>query len=160
MCVFLQLLCEIFLILRIIKWDIIINAHRSSRKAPKILAKFWSNLYFLERCSKNTHISNFVKIRPVGGHTNMTRVVVTVRKSANAPKNSDWRRLDVITEIQVGSHHETEVTGASNSRRRARPSTYAPKTTGLHFKWQHWPVNYVSLKLSYFPNLENFDLSL
>jgi len=39
-----------------------------------------------------------MKIRPVGAgiQTNMTKVVVTVRKSANAPKNSDWRRLDVI----------------------------------------------------------------
>jgi hypothetical protein len=62
----LQILWEKFLVLTRIKGDIIINAHRSSCKVPAILSRFSSNLNYLARFSKNTQISNFVKIRPVG----------------------------------------------------------------------------------------------
>jgi len=55
------------------------------------------NLSF-DRFSKNTQISNFVKVHPVGNElfhaggradrqTGMTKLVVTFRNFANAPKN-------------------------------------------------------------------------
>ena len=44
----------------------IINVYWSSFKVPVNLNRFSSNLNYLNRFSKNTHISNFTKIRPVG----------------------------------------------------------------------------------------------
>jgi hypothetical protein len=51
------------------------------------------NLEFLDGFSKNTLMSNFMKIRPVGaglfhedGQTDMTKLMVVVRYFANAPK--------------------------------------------------------------------------
>jgi len=62
-------------------------------------------LEFLDRFSKNTHISNFVKIRPVGAEmfhadkgktqTDMTKLIVTFRNFANMPKN-DSSLLEVL----------------------------------------------------------------
>jgi hypothetical protein len=57
---------KIFLIIRKLQRDIIINVRRSSSKVPVILVRFQWNVNFLDRFSKNTQISNFVKIRPVG----------------------------------------------------------------------------------------------
>jgi hypothetical protein len=62
----LQLLSETFVILRRIQRDITINVHRPSREVPVIRVRFWLNLNFLDRFSKNTQISNLIKIRPVG----------------------------------------------------------------------------------------------
>ena len=42
------------------------NVHRSSRKVPVIIGRFQCNLNFLNTFSKNAHISNLMKIRPVG----------------------------------------------------------------------------------------------
>jgi hypothetical protein len=42
--------------------DIIINIHRSSRKAFGIPVRFYLNLYSLDKLSKNTQISNLIKI--------------------------------------------------------------------------------------------------
>jgi len=69
----------------------------SSRKVPFILVIFYYFLNFLDRFSKGTQISNFMKIRPVGaelfyadrrtdGQTNMTKLTVAFRSLANAPK--------------------------------------------------------------------------
>ena len=61
----LQLLFETFLILRIIQRDIFINVKMSSRKVPVIRLGFSWNLNFLDKFSKKTQLSNFIKIRPV-----------------------------------------------------------------------------------------------
>jgi len=42
------------------------NAYLSSRKVPVILDIFYWNFNFLDIISKNTEISDFMKIRPVG----------------------------------------------------------------------------------------------
>ena len=62
----LQTLSETFLIVRRTKRDTITDELRSSRKVPVILERFNWNLNFLDTFSKNTVISNFIKIRPVG----------------------------------------------------------------------------------------------
>ena len=61
----------------------------SARYSCQILTKF----EFFDRFSKNTQISNFMKIRPVGGELfhadgqiDMTKVIVVFRNFANAPK--------------------------------------------------------------------------
>jgi hypothetical protein len=56
-------------------------------------------LEFIERLSKNTQVSNFMKIHPVevellhtegrtDGRTNMTKLIVVFCNFANAPKNA------------------------------------------------------------------------
>jgi hypothetical protein len=55
-----------FLILRRTERDMIINVYRSSCKVPSIIVRFSRTLNFLERLSKNTQLSSFMKIRPVG----------------------------------------------------------------------------------------------
>jgi hypothetical protein len=88
-----RLLPETFLVLRTER-DIIINVHRSSCKVPLILVKFEWNLNFLNRFSKNTQISNVMKIISVGpvlshvdGRTDMAKLMVAFRNFAYAPKN-------------------------------------------------------------------------
>jgi hypothetical protein len=64
-CVFwfsLQIFYEIFLILRIIERDIVINVYRSSCKIPVILVRFYWNVNFLDRFLKTTQRSNVMKI--------------------------------------------------------------------------------------------------
>jgi len=56
-------LSETFLILRIQR-DVI-RLHRSSRKAPVIPVRVQIDVNFLNRISKNSQISNFMKICPV-----------------------------------------------------------------------------------------------
>jgi hypothetical protein len=53
---FLQHLSDIVLLLRI-QWETITNVHKSSCKILVILARFWWNVSFLDRFSKNTQIS-------------------------------------------------------------------------------------------------------
>jgi hypothetical protein len=63
--IFYSILSETFLILRIIKHNIIINVNRPSCKVSVFLLRFQGNLHFLHRFSKNNQTSNIEKIRPV-----------------------------------------------------------------------------------------------
>jgi hypothetical protein len=91
----LQLLSETFFILRRNERHMMKNAYWCSCKVPVILFRFYWSLNFLHPYSKNTQISNFMKIRPVGvelfhadRRTDMTKVIVAFRSFANTPKIS------------------------------------------------------------------------
>jgi hypothetical protein len=69
-------------------------------KCPLLFSDFEETFNFLDIFSKNTQISNFLKIRPMGaelfhadgrtdGHTDMTKPIVAIRNFATAPKNGD-----------------------------------------------------------------------
>ena len=70
------------------------NIHCSSSKVPVILVRLKENLNYLERLSKNTQISNFIKIRPMGVQLfhakertdRYEKLIVVFRNFANAPK--------------------------------------------------------------------------
>jgi hypothetical protein len=73
---------------------VIKNVRNSSRKVRAILVRFYCNMNFLDRFSKNTQISNFMKIHSVvvelfhaDGRTNMTKLTVAFRNFVNAPGN-------------------------------------------------------------------------
>jgi hypothetical protein len=94
-CVFrfsLQLLCEIFIIIKEIQRDIIINVLMSSCKVRVIRVGFSLNSNLLDRFSKNTEIQHFWNIRSVGtefpadGRTDMTKLMIAFRSSVNAPQ--------------------------------------------------------------------------
>jgi hypothetical protein len=70
------------------------NVYWSPCKVPVILVRFYRDLNFLTDVRKNTQISNFTKIRPVGveffhadGQTDMTKLTVALRNFAKALKN-------------------------------------------------------------------------
>jgi hypothetical protein len=68
-CIFqlsLQLLFETFLILKRIRWDIVINVKTFPCKVPVILVGFYLKLNFFDRFSKSFQISSFIKIQSVG----------------------------------------------------------------------------------------------
>ena len=94
---YLRLLSEIFLILRRIQRDIVINVHTSSCKVPVILSGFkeTSNFFFPRVTFKKAQIPNFSKIRRVGtetfhadGRIDITKPKVNFRNFANAPKEA------------------------------------------------------------------------
>ena len=69
------------------------NVYRSSCEIPFILIGFEWKFNFLDIFAKNTQISNFMKIRPVGSQmfradtqTAMTKLIVAFRNFVNAPK--------------------------------------------------------------------------
>jgi hypothetical protein len=75
-----------FLILRRFQQDIMINVHRSPCKAPLLLSDFRENWIFSTDFRKNTPVSNFMKIRPVGaelfhadGRARVTKLTVAFR---------------------------------------------------------------------------------
>jgi hypothetical protein len=91
--IFSIILSETFLVLRIIKRDIIVNVH--PLKYP-LFFQILIKLEFSNRFSKYTQISNFITIRSVGaalfhedGRTirqrDMMKLIVEFRKSANTP---------------------------------------------------------------------------
>ena len=60
-----------------------------------------NNEFFPIDLSKNTQISKFMKIRPVGaelfhadGQTDVAKVIVTFRNFANAPRNDSSNRIN------------------------------------------------------------------
>ena len=76
------------------------NIYWSSRKVPLLFSDFDETFNFLGIFSKDTQISNFMKIRPMGaelfnadgrtdGHTDMTKLIDVFRNFAKAPKNDD-----------------------------------------------------------------------
>ena len=96
----LQLLSATFPILRRTGRDILKNVYRSSSKVPLILVRFKLILNFLDIFSKNTQVSNFMKIRPVGAELfhadegmgrrtdRQTNLIVAFCNFANTPKKS------------------------------------------------------------------------
>jgi hypothetical protein len=90
----LQILSEIFLILRRIKRNIIIDVQKTSSKETVIILRLQWKSNFLYRFSTNAQISNFIKIRPVeaelfhaDGQADMKKLIVAFRNIANSPKN-------------------------------------------------------------------------
>ena len=86
---------ETFLFLRRIERERIKNAFWSSYKIPVVLVNF------VDRFSKNIHITNFMKIRPVGDElchadrqtyrrTDIRTLIIAFRNFANAPKRSRY----------------------------------------------------------------------
>jgi hypothetical protein len=91
--------------LTIVERDVIIDAHRSSRKERVILVTLLRNLNYLDIFSKNIQISNTLKIRPLGDElchvdrqqagrqiggwaTDITKLIITIRNFVNA-RNKD-----------------------------------------------------------------------
>jgi hypothetical protein len=59
------------------------------------------NIEFLDTFEKNTRISNFMKVLPVGtelfhadGQTDITKLIAAFRKPVNAPKNASSLKSD------------------------------------------------------------------
>jgi len=94
MCVLILSTTFVLLTARRIVRDIIKNVYWSPCKVPVILDRVLWNFNFHNRLSKNTQISNLLKIRPVGaelfhadGQTDMKKLIVAFRNFANAPKH-------------------------------------------------------------------------
>jgi hypothetical protein len=73
--------------------DIIINVRRSFCEVPVILVKFWCNLNFLDRSSRNHEISDLIKTRPLramlfhADRQTWQSLMVFFRNFANVPNN-------------------------------------------------------------------------
>jgi hypothetical protein len=83
--IFSIILSETFLILRRIERDMIKNVLWDSCKLHVIFVRFQWNLNFFDRFSKNTQISNLIKIHPLkvklfhaDGQTSMTKEVTVL----------------------------------------------------------------------------------
>jgi hypothetical protein len=103
----LQLLSEIFLILRRIQRDTFINTHRSSCTVPAVLVTFYGNLNFLGVSSKNIQISTFmenlsIEGRPVprgqaDGWTDKRQFPMSFRCATSAGLTLQWGSTFVTT---------------------------------------------------------------
>ena len=95
---------EIFLIHRRNERDMNKNVYWSSCKVPVIYVVLYWHWNFLGIFSKNTQTTNSTKIRPVEanffscGRTNMTKLIVSFRNFANAPKIDSlfWNTISKI----------------------------------------------------------------
>jgi hypothetical protein len=103
-------------------------------------------MYFLDRFLKNTQISNFMKIRPVGaeifhaeGRTDMTKLTVPFCKFANAPE-TDW--LPALPKMRTAhfTHQLVEQQNTFINVRQWRTTVYAEKTE-LHYHMKRLKIN-------------------
>ena len=102
-----------------------------SYKITAILVRFKYTLYVVDRFSKNAHLSDFIKICPLGaevfhedGRTDMTKVTEAFRNFANTPKNDSSRTYTVsnwkTNWIYVASNHKIQ----NNFRNRFKTKSH------------------------------------
>jgi hypothetical protein len=91
---FATLLSENFLILRKTERDMAIEVYWSSRKITLYSCQISINLQFSWQIFENTHISDFMKIHPVGaelfyaeGRTYMTKLIFAFHNIVEAPNS-------------------------------------------------------------------------
>ena len=102
--IFYRILSGTFLILRRIQRYVRKSSCTSKLPVPVILVRLQSNMNFLDRLSKNSQMSNFMRIHPVGaelfhkarctdGRTDMTKLIVAFPNFTNAPlkRKRSWK---------------------------------------------------------------------
>jgi len=113
-CVFrfsVQIVSGTFLILRRNERDIVKNVYWTSCKISVIIVRFQWNLNFLDRLSRNTEVSNFMKIPSMGaelfhaeGGTDMKQTV-DIRNFSIASKTSRTKAAQENKTFVVSSMH-------------------------------------------------------
>ena len=108
---------ETFFFLQRNEWDMIKSVYRSSRKEPTILVWLQWNLNFVNRFSKNTILSNFIKSAQwepsCSKWTDIIKITVTFSNFANASKKKApkcfWMGL-IYCCLSFTYQQETDVT--------------------------------------------------